>query len=176
MLCSLQKATWGTRSGSQRGGGRLLAKPFSLDELLARIRVLLRRYGGRRSRPQSPGSRLDTSVARVQRSENGGMTPRVFYILEFFFTTRNESCPVQPGEMCGETISILQHVQFIGCSLQKTSGWGKSTIRERQDDRDRARGLDTSSGTGAMTSRRGYDLHCGSRLPVLPAVFRSRVI
>jgi DNA-binding response OmpR family regulator len=81
--------------GLDLGADDYLAKPFSLDELLARVRALLRRSGSRSdSLLQVQNLQLDTVSRKVS---NGGkpveLTPREFSILEFLLYNKNRAVP-----------------------------------------------------------------------------------
>jgi DNA-binding response OmpR family regulator len=79
--------------GLDLGADDYLAKPFSLDELLARVRALLRRSGSQ-SEPvlQVLDLQLDTVSRKVTK---GGkpveLTPREFSILEFLLYNKNRA-------------------------------------------------------------------------------------
>jgi DNA-binding response OmpR family regulator len=79
--------------GLDLGADDYLAKPFSLDELLARIRALLRRTS---SQPEPMLQVLDVQLDTVSRkvSKNGEpveLTPKEFSILEFLLYNKNRA-------------------------------------------------------------------------------------
>jgi DNA-binding response OmpR family regulator len=77
--------------GLDLGADDYLAKPFSFDELMARIRALLRRSGNQTTPVlQVKELRLDTVSRDVTRQgKRVELTPREFSILEFLLYNKN---------------------------------------------------------------------------------------
>ena len=80
--------------GFTKGGDDYLTKPFSLDELVARVRAVLRRTQ-RHDRPASKVAyadvELDESTMRVRRGgENISLSPTEFKLLRFLLLHREQ--------------------------------------------------------------------------------------
>ena len=90
-------------SALDAGADDFLAKPFSYDVLLARLRALLRRGSPERPRVLSAGDlRLDPAVHRVWRGDTHvPLSPRQFSLLEYLMR--------HAGDVLSKT-RIMEHV------------------------------------------------------------------
>lgn len=79
--------------GLDRGADDYLAKPFSFDELLARVRALLRRSGGQTGSVLQVGGLSLNTVSREVTLDGQiiNLTGREFSILEFFLYNKNRA-------------------------------------------------------------------------------------
>jgi len=88
--------------GLDSGADDYLAKPFEFDELLARIRALLRRKEGGRTRLNFEDLQMDLIQRRVLRSgQEIPLTQKEFSLLEYFL--RNANRPLTRTEI-GENV------------------------------------------------------------------------
>jgi DNA-binding response OmpR family regulator len=86
LILSARDAVQDRIKGLNLGADDYLAKPFSFEELLARVRSLLRRQGGKKATVfEHRGLKLDLLARRVQRNgEVIELTAREFALLELF--------------------------------------------------------------------------------------------
>src|SRR3954471_22111114 len=88
--------------GLDSGADDYLSKPFEFDELLARIRALLRRKEGGRTKLAFEDLNMDLVQRRVQRAgQEISLTQKEFSLLEFFL--RNANRPLTRTEI-GENV------------------------------------------------------------------------
>jgi DNA-binding response OmpR family regulator len=79
--------------GLDSGADDYLIKPFAFAELLARVRVLLRRGGADRETVLRAGDSLELDLLRRRVTRDGveiGLTPREFAVLEYLVRHKNE--------------------------------------------------------------------------------------
>jgi two-component system copper resistance phosphate regulon response regulator CusR len=92
VMLTARDATQDVILGLDVGADDYMTKPFSLDELLARVRALLRRGGtGRTTQLVYGDLELDRLRHAARRSGNDlGLTPKEFQLLEYFLLHQEE--------------------------------------------------------------------------------------
>jgi DNA-binding response OmpR family regulator len=130
--------------GLDLGADDYLAKPFSLNELFARVRALLRRAGGSGgSVLQVGGISLDAASRTVTRSgEEIELTEKEFAILEFLMYNRNRVV---------SRVNLAEHVwqdDFDPFSMSNFIDVHIKNIRRKINDRSKGGILRTIRGSG----------------------------
>lgn len=118
--------------GLRMGAEDYIVKPFEIAELLARVEVVLRRYGRSEDLIQMDGLRIDVRSMRVERDGiEIALTPKEYELLLLF--TRNPGMAlyretiyerVWGGELEFGSKTVDLHVQ----RLRKKVGWEKKLV------------------------------------------------
>jgi DNA-binding response OmpR family regulator len=130
--------------GLDLGADDYLAKPFSSDELMARIRAMLRRTGSQATPVlQVRDLRLDTVSRDITRRGKAVMlTPREFSILEFLLYNKNRVV---------SRFSLAEHVwgdDFDPFKMSNFMDVHIKNLRQKIDDADGASVIQTVRGVG----------------------------
>jgi DNA-binding response OmpR family regulator len=130
--------------GLDRGADDYLAKPFSLDELLARVRALLRRSGSQSTTVlQVENLQLDTVSRKVTRAGKIlELTPREFSILEFLLYNKNRAV---------SRFSLAEHVwgdDFDPFSMSNFMDVHIKNLRHKIEDTGHGKIIRTIRGVG----------------------------
>jgi two-component system, OmpR family, response regulator MprA len=130
--------------GLDLGADDYLGKPFSMDELLARVRSALRRSGGQSTPVLQAGDlTLDTVSRKVTRSgEPVELTAKEFSILEFLLHNKNRTV---------SRFSLAEHVwgdEFDPFSMSNFIDVHMKNLRHKIGDNGNAGIIQTVRGVG----------------------------
>ena len=131
LMLTARDATADRVIGLDSGADDYLVKPFAYDELLARVRALLRRKPARSSRQlKFADVNMDTGTREVTRGDRDiDLTPREFDLLQFFLRnprqvlTRDRILDVVWGYGFGATSnSVDVYVGYLRTKLEQGGG------------------------------------------------------
>jgi DNA-binding response OmpR family regulator len=130
--------------GLDLGADDYLAKPFSLDEFVARLRAVLRRAGGQcESILQVEDLQLDTVSRKVTKGDKSiELTPKEFSILEFLLHNKNRAV---------SRFSLAEHVwgdDFDPFSMSNFMDVHMKNLRHKIGDTGNTRIIRTVRGVG----------------------------
>lgn len=130
--------------GLDLGADDYLSKPFSMDELLARVRAVLRRSGGQCESILQVGDLMLNTVSRevTRGGTPAELTPREFSILEFLLHNKNRVV---------SRFSLAEHVwgdDFDPFSMSNFMDVHMKNLRHKIGDSGNAKIIRTVRGVG----------------------------
>jgi DNA-binding response OmpR family regulator len=116
-----------------RGADDYLTKPFNMEELMARLRALLRRAGGEEEVIRVADLHIDTATREVRRGTREiSLTAREYELLEFMARNHRRvlSRDLLLSEVWGQEFGIETNVVdvYIGYLRKKVDGEGKPRL------------------------------------------------
>ena len=134
LMLTVRDGVQHTVEGLDAGADDYLTKPFEVDELLARLRALLRRRTARTGTVMRFADlELDQSTREVRRGEHGiALTPTEFALLEFLLRhprqvlTRRAILEAVWGYDFGSSSNILE--VYIGYLRRKLEAHGEPRL------------------------------------------------